>query len=116
MNNPTIQQPLSDDELNRLGEFLDEIGPPAMNMESLDGYFAALICGPDMVLPSEYLPGIWGEDFCFDSDHQATDILGLLMRHWGTISSECTRQRLGTRLHAWRSSTPGELARADRQR
>jgi uncharacterized protein len=56
MNNPTIQHPLSDDELNRLGEFLDEIGAPAMNMESLDGYFAALICGPDMVLPSEYLP------------------------------------------------------------
>jgi uncharacterized protein len=91
MNNPTIQQPLSDDELNRLGEFLDEIGPPAMNMESLDGYFAALICGPDMVLPSEYLPGIWGEDFCFDSSNQATDILGLLMRHWGTISSELFR-------------------------
>jgi uncharacterized protein len=82
MNNPTIQQPLSDDELNRLGGFLDEIGAPAMNMESLDGYFAALICGPDMVLPSEYLPGIWGEDFCFDSDRQSMDILGLLMRHW----------------------------------
>src|SRR5271157_2342050 len=91
MNNSTIQQPLSDDELDRLGEFLDEIGVPAMNMESLDGYFAALICGPDMVLPSEYLPGIWGEDFCFDSNNQATDILGLLMRHWGTISSELFR-------------------------
>ena len=91
MNNPTIQQPLGDDELNRLGGFLDAIGPLAMNMESLDGYFAALICGPDMVLPSEYLPGIWGEDFCFDSGNQATDILGLLMRHWGTISSELFR-------------------------
>ena len=91
MNNPTIQQPLSDDELNRLGEFLNKIGAPAMNMESLDGYFSALICGPDMVLPSEYLPGIWGEDFCFNSDNQATDILGLLMRHWGTISSELFR-------------------------
>ncbi len=88
MNNPTIQQPLSNDELNRLGEFLDEIGAPAMTMESLDGYFAALICSPEMVLPSEYLPEIWGEDFSFDSDNQARDILGLLMRHWGTISSE----------------------------
>ena len=37
MNDPTIQQPLSDDELNRLGEFLDEIGAPAMNMESEHG-------------------------------------------------------------------------------
>ena len=62
MNNPTIQQPLSNDELNRLGKFLDEIGAPAMTMESLDGYFAALICSPDMVLSSEYLPEIWGED------------------------------------------------------
>jgi uncharacterized protein len=78
-----MQQPLTDDELDRLGRFLDEIGAPAMNMESLDGYFAALICGPDMVLPSKYLPGIWGEDFCY--------ILGLLMRHWGTISSELFR-------------------------
>jgi uncharacterized protein len=91
MNNPTIQQPLSDDELNRLGEFLDEIGAPAMNMEALDGYFAALICGPDVVLPSEYLPEIWGEDFCFDGDNQASDILGLVMRHWNTISSELFR-------------------------
>jgi uncharacterized protein len=91
MNNPTIQQPLSNDELNRLGKFLDEIGAPAMTMESLDGYFAALICSPEMVLPSEYLPEIWGEDFSFDSDNQARDILGLLMRHWGTISSELFR-------------------------
>ena len=66
MNNSTSQQPLNDDEFNRLGKFLDGIGAPAMNMESLDGYFAALICSPDMVLPSEYLPAIWGEDFCFD--------------------------------------------------
>jgi uncharacterized protein len=91
MNNATTHQPLSADELDRLGKFLDGIGAPAMNMEGLDGYFAALICGPDMVLPSEYLLGIWGEDFCFDSNNQATEILGLLMRHWGTISAELFR-------------------------
>jgi uncharacterized protein len=62
-----------------------------MNMESLDGYFAALICGPDMVLPNEHLSEIWGEEFCFDDNNQATDILGLLMRHWNTISSELFR-------------------------
>jgi hypothetical protein len=41
-NNATTHQPLSADELDRLGKFLDGIGAPAMNMESLDGYFAAL--------------------------------------------------------------------------
>ena len=45
MNNPTIQQPLSNDELKRLGKFLDEIGAPAM-MESLDGYLAVLDTAP----------------------------------------------------------------------
>ena len=70
-----------------------------MNMESLDGYFAALICGPDMVLPSEYLPAIWGEGFCFDSNNQATEILGLLMRHWGTISSELFRTLKGPNVY-----------------
>ena len=87
MSNPSLQQALTESELDRLTEFLDAIGSPAMNIEMLDGYFAALICGPDMVLPSEYLPQIWGEDFGFDSDAQATDIVGLLMRHWNTISS-----------------------------
>jgi uncharacterized protein len=91
MNNSTLQQPLSNDELNRLSKFLDGIGAPAMNMESLDGYFAALICAPDIVLPSEYLAAIWGEDSCFNDDNQATDIMGLLMRHWNTISSELFR-------------------------
>jgi uncharacterized protein len=91
MNNSTIHQPLSDEELERLGEFLHDIRGLARNTESLDGYFAALIGGPDIVLPSEYLPGIWGEDFSFESDDQATEIVGLLMRHWNTISAELLR-------------------------
>jgi uncharacterized protein len=33
-----------------------------MNLEMLDEFFAALICGPDDVPPSEYLPEIWGGD------------------------------------------------------
>ena len=92
MDSSTTKQPLSDDEFNRLGKFLDGIGAPAMNMESLDGYFAALICGPDMVLPSEYLTCDLGRGLLLSTDNgQATDILGLLMRHWNTISSELFR-------------------------
>jgi uncharacterized protein len=58
MNNAMPQQPLSDDELDQLGKFLDGIGAPAMNLERVDGYFAALICGPGVVLPSEYLSAV----------------------------------------------------------
>ncbi|WP_411776666.1 UPF0149 family protein [Caballeronia glathei] len=59
-----------------------------MNIEMLDGYFSALICGPDMVPPSEYLPQIWREDFAFESDEQAAEIMGVLMRHWNTIAAD----------------------------
>ena len=55
-------QPLSDAEFDKLGDLLTRFGAKdAMNLETLDGFFAALIAGPDDVLPSEYLPEIWGD-------------------------------------------------------
>ena len=53
--------PLTDAELDKLADILKRFGDKrAMNLETLDGFFAALICGPDDVPPSEYLPEIWG--------------------------------------------------------
>jgi uncharacterized protein len=54
-------QPLTDIELGKLADVLGRFGDKrAMNLEMLDGFFAALICGPETVLPSDYLPQIWG--------------------------------------------------------
>ena len=54
-------RPLTDAEYDRmsyvLGGFRDE---QTMNLEELDGFFAAFICGPAPVDPSDYLPEIWG--------------------------------------------------------
>jgi uncharacterized protein len=46
-----------------------------MNLETLDGFFAALICGPDNVLPSEYLPEIWGGDMVNEPVFETKPIL-----------------------------------------
>ncbi len=57
------QQPLTDAEFERLSGLLgrfDNRSP--MNLEQLDGFFAALICGPVNVSPSQYLPKICGDD------------------------------------------------------
>ena len=83
-------EPLTDAALDRLGEFLRKCkGGKAMNIEALDGFFSALIAGPEVVLPSEYLPEVFGgemTDTCeFDGLDEANDILGLMMRHWNTI-------------------------------
>ncbi|MEO9149920.1 MAG: UPF0149 family protein [Burkholderiaceae bacterium] len=86
MTNASSSQALTEDELNQLDDFLGAIGSTAMNLETLDGFFAALICGPEIALPSEYLPLIWGEDYSFANNAQAVEIVGLLMRHWNTIA------------------------------
>jgi len=83
--------PLTPAELDRLGDFLKGCkGGRAMNVEALDGFFAALIAGPETVMPSEYYREVFGgemSDACeFGSLDQANDILGLMMRHWNDIA------------------------------
>jgi uncharacterized protein len=87
----TQNEPLTDAELDRLGEFLKSCkGGRAMNVEALDGFFAALIAGPEIVMPSEYYPEVFGGEMSetceFGSLNEANEILGLMMRHWNAIA------------------------------
>jgi uncharacterized protein len=59
--------------------------PAAMCFEELDGFFHALVIGPDLVLPSDYLPIILGEDFAYSTLEQTQQVMGLLQRHWNSI-------------------------------
>jgi len=84
-------QPLSDSELDRLSAILKRFGDKrSMNLEQLDGFLAALICGPELVLPSEYLPVIWGNNIVLEDTFSAQpvleDFLSLIMRHWNNIA------------------------------
>src|SRR3954467_5642973 len=86
------ERPLTDAEYDRLADALNRFhGERAMNLEQLDGFFAALICGPNPVHPSEYLPEIWGggemaDEEAFASQPQLKDFLDLVMRHWNAIA------------------------------
>lgn len=59
------------------------------NLEEIDGFFAALICGPYPVLPSEFLPEIWGGEpdggAPFASRQELQDFLGLVLQHWNSM-------------------------------
>lgn len=61
-----------------------------MNMEELDGFFSALIAGPEPVMPSEYNREVFGGEMSeaveFASLDEAQEILNLMMRHWNTIA------------------------------
>ena len=83
-------QPLTDIELDKLTDVLKRFGDKrAMNLEMMDGFFAALICGPETVLPSEYLPEIWGGDVVNEPIFQTKPILeefiSLVTQHWNAI-------------------------------
>jgi uncharacterized protein len=85
-------EPLTDAELDRLGDFLKRCkGGKAMNLEELDGFFAALIAGPEPVMPSEYNREIFGGEMSevveFSGLDEAQEILNLMMRQWNKIAS-----------------------------
>lgn len=92
MSRPGLQHSLSEEEFDRLADFLGKsTSERAMNIEMLDGFFCALLVGPETVPPSEYLPVVFGdttgESWAFDSMEEANEILALLMRHWNAIAS-----------------------------
>ena len=84
-------EPLTEVELEHLDQFLSDCkGGVAMNIEEVDGFFSALIAGPSIVMPSEYMPEVLGvenqDSHQFESLEEANVILGFLMRHWNNIA------------------------------
>jgi uncharacterized protein len=91
--------PLTDAELTQLGEFLRSIkNCRAMSLEEMDGFFTALVCAPEVVLPSQYMPHVWGNkqsnDGVFQSLEEAQGILNLVTRHWNTIAGTLYKGRV----------------------
>jgi uncharacterized protein len=86
-----LSTPLSDEELDELDQFLmsDAMSDEAMVLDTLDGYLTAIVIGPATILPSQWLPGIWGESDddapVYESMEQAQRILELLLRHMNGI-------------------------------
>jgi uncharacterized protein len=82
--------PLGELELDRLGDLLARFsGHGGMNQEELDGFLAALICGPSSMLPSEYLPEILrdglNDDDAVSTQSMLQELISLVARHWNAI-------------------------------
>jgi uncharacterized protein len=96
MNTPMGHTPLSVQELSLLGEFLRQITNPAsLSLEGMDGLFCALIAGPVWVVPTEYLPLLWGgplpDDIATFNVAHANAMIWLLTRYWNSILNELDR-------------------------
>lgn len=77
---------LSVDEFERLQELLDRV-PGSMNVETLDGYFAALICAPVQASIGLRFGAVCGADVLADAalGDAADWVERDLWRHWCTI-------------------------------
>ena len=84
--------PLLEKEIDELDQFLlsDFTSDETMVMSGLDGYLTAIVIGPKTVMPSLWLPRVWGatEDDApeFETAEQAQHILTLIMRHMNGIA------------------------------
>ena len=60
---PSPDRPLNDVERDRMDAILSRFHSENAihNAEEVDGFFAGLICSPEIAKPNEYLAEIWGE-------------------------------------------------------
>jgi uncharacterized protein len=89
--------PLSDEEYERLDEFLlERIDDDAdtndqdegvLDVSELDGFFTAIVSGPMTIMPSQWLPAVWGDfEPAWEDEKDFTEILSLMMRHLNAVA------------------------------
>src|SRR4051794_22683306 len=81
----------SDAALDLLDAYLlsDQSPPESMQLSDLDGFLTGIAIGPELVMPSEWLPYVWGgEDPVFDDQAQASAVLGAIMGRYNAILRE----------------------------
>lgn len=94
-----LQEPLSFEDILSLENFLasDRLSDDSLSsVEMLDGYLAAVVVGPELVLPSVWMPGIWdaenSPDPVFVSQEEAEAVTGLLIRYMNTIARQFSEE------------------------
>jgi uncharacterized protein len=76
--------------LDALADYLDsDLSPDdCMGLSDLDGFLTAIIASPVLIMPSEWLPVIWGHhEPEFGSTTRADTIISLIMRRYNEIAT-----------------------------
>ena len=92
MQTNDLSVPLTEAEFHELDEFLLSLNSDEamLDMSEFDGFITAVISGPDTIMPSTWLPVVWGGDDNapeWDSLEAYERIFGLMIRHMNTTSS-----------------------------
>jgi uncharacterized protein len=92
-----LDEPLSESEYDDLEAFFGSNAVPqdCMDLEMLDGFLTAVVSGPELIQPSEWLPVVWSDSQrsvspVFADNEQAERVLSLLLRLQNSISRTLT--------------------------
>ncbi len=91
-----LTTPLKDEELDRLDSFLleripeedveGEVDEGILDISELDGFLTAIISGPRVIMPSEWIPVVWGAfEPQWESADESEAIMSLMIRHMNGI-------------------------------
>jgi uncharacterized protein len=90
-----MTQPTESEEiLERLNAFLmsDKLSENSMLLSDLDGFLTGIAIGPELIMPSKWLPLVWGEESpAFDDLDEANAIVGAIMFRYNEILAEIER-------------------------
>ena len=101
-----LQSPLTDEEVDRLGELIASVSKgKGMSVERLDGYLAAVLCTPSLLKLDEWLPPVFGaetmDDFSLRNETQAQELLSALMRHRNLIAETLLKSLSDREVFHW---------------
>ena len=79
-----------DELFKAIDEFLDRYGHDGsvLDISELDGFFAALACAPDTLLPSSWMPALWGGEEgmpAWGDMDEAQRFAGLIMTYYNAV-------------------------------
>ena len=91
--------PITEDDILFIDDMLmkygseDDDDEPMLNFSEIDGFLTALVSGPEAVMPSQWLPEIWGGPEImpkWKSEEEAQRFMTLLIQHMNCISTILT--------------------------
>jgi len=98
-----LNTPLSDQEIDKLNQFLlaripeeeeamaEGVDEGVLDISELDGFLTAIISGPRPILPSEWLPVLWGAfEPKWASAEESEAIISLVLRHMNGLVNTLT--------------------------
>jgi uncharacterized protein len=78
-------------DLDALNDYLmsDHAPDDCMGLSDLDGFLTVIVVGPELILPSKWMPMIWGGDEpLFETEEEMRMVLGTIMGRYNEIA-EC---------------------------